>query len=89
MKKLFSTLKNLMEFPGGLMVRIPGFHCCGPGSVPGQGAEILQAVWWGQKHTNKASDWGETESGNEVGNVFNASRIKSEFWSLRIIYKLT
>ena len=23
------------------MVRIPGFHCRGPGSVPGQGTEIL------------------------------------------------
>ena len=22
-------------FPGGLVVRIPGFHCLGPGSVPG------------------------------------------------------
>ena len=29
------------------MVRIPGFHCCGPISVPGQGMEILQGtcVW--------------------------------------------
>ena len=31
------------------MVRIPGFHCCGPGSIPGRGTEILQAVWCGQK----------------------------------------
>ena len=30
------------------MVRIPGFHCCDPGSIPGQGTEILQAVWHGQ-----------------------------------------
>ena len=22
------------EFPGGLVVRIPGFHCGGPGSTP-------------------------------------------------------
>ena len=22
-------------FPGGLVVRIPGFHCLGPGSIPG------------------------------------------------------
>ena len=28
------------EFPGGLAVRIPGFHCCGLGSVPGGGTEI-------------------------------------------------
>ena len=36
------------EFPGGLVVRIPGFHCCGLGSIPGQGTEILQAAC-GQK----------------------------------------
>ena len=28
------------EFPGGLVVRILGFHCHGPGSIPGQGTEI-------------------------------------------------
>ena len=37
------------EFPGGLVVRIPGFHCCGLGSIPGWGTEILQAMWGGQK----------------------------------------
>ena len=26
------------------MVRILDFHCYGPGSIPGQGSEILQAV---------------------------------------------
>ena len=31
------------------MVRILGFHCQGLGSVPGQGTEILQAMWNGQK----------------------------------------
>ena len=36
------------EFPGGLVVRIPGFHCHGPGSLPGQGTEIPQAVQRGQ-----------------------------------------
>ena len=25
------------------------FHCCGPGSIPGQGTKILQAVQCGQK----------------------------------------
>ena len=37
-------LKFTYEFPGGLVVRIPGFHCHGPGSVPGWGTEIPQAV---------------------------------------------
>ena len=35
------------------MVRIPGVHCCGPGSVPGQGTEIQPAVWLGQKKKKK------------------------------------
>ena len=29
-------------FPGDLVVRILGFHCCDPSSVPGWGIEILQ-----------------------------------------------
>ena len=37
------------EFPGGLVVRIPGFHCCGRDSVPGERTEILQAVPCSQK----------------------------------------
>ena len=41
------------EFPGGLVIGIPGFHCCGLGSVPGRGTEILQAMQCSQKQTNK------------------------------------
>ena len=40
---------RLREFPSGLVVRILGFHCCGPGSIPGRGTKILQALWCGQK----------------------------------------
>ena len=43
-----SNIKN-REFPGGLVLRILGFHCHGLGSIPGWGTEILQAVWCGQK----------------------------------------
>ena len=32
------------ELPGGPVVRILHFHCCGPGSIPGRGTKILQAV---------------------------------------------
>ena len=31
------------------MVRIPGFHCHGLGSIPGRGTEIPQSVQRGQK----------------------------------------
>ena len=32
------------EFPGGLVVRILGFHFCGLGSIPGRGNEISRDV---------------------------------------------
>ena len=41
------------EFPGGLVVRITEFHSHGPGSIPGQGTEISQAVRRGQKRRGK------------------------------------
>ena len=41
---IFIKVQPPQEFPGGLVVRILGFHCHGPGSVPGWGAEILQAM---------------------------------------------
>ena len=31
------------------MVKILGFHCHGPGTMPGQETETLQAVWHSQK----------------------------------------
>ena len=42
--------KNLGEFYGGLVVRIPGCHYSGPGSIPDWGTEILQAA---QRSQNK------------------------------------
>jgi len=36
-------------FPGGLVVRISGLHCCGPGLIPGQETDILQAARHSQK----------------------------------------
>ena len=34
------TNKESREFPGGLVVKIPGFHCLRPGSICGWGTEI-------------------------------------------------
>ena len=50
------VLKMLMplEFPGGLVVKIPGFHCHGQGSILGQGTEIPQAMQCGQKAKQNA-----------------------------------
>ena len=32
------------ELPGSPMVRTQCFHCCGPGSIPGQGTKLLHGV---------------------------------------------
>ena len=37
------------------MVRTWHFQCRGPGSIPGRGTKILQAVWCGQKKKKKVS----------------------------------
>lgn len=45
-----NNLKCLQKrVPRGQVVRILDFHCHGPGSILGQGAEILRAMWHGQK----------------------------------------
>ena len=35
------------------MVGTQHFHCHGPGSIPGQGTKIPQAVWRGQRKKNR------------------------------------
>ena len=34
--------RHIRELPGGLVVRITGFHCCTLGSIPSRGTEIPQ-----------------------------------------------
>ena len=54
-KKVSERKENWREFPGGLMVRIQGFHPCGPHSIPDLGTEIPHqaAVCHGQKRKKK------------------------------------
>ena len=40
------------KFPSRLVVRILGFHCHDPGSIPDWGTEILQDAWHTQKYTS-------------------------------------
>ena len=52
---MVTGLKSLTrEFPGGLVITILGFHCRGPGSVPGWGTEISWAKWCGKKKKKKS-----------------------------------
>lgn len=37
------------EFPGDPVIKTWGFPAEDPGSIPGQGTKIPQAVWWGKK----------------------------------------
>ena len=39
------------EYPGGPVVRAHGIHCCGLGSIPGQGTKTSQT---GQKKEKKS-----------------------------------
>ena len=39
------------------MVRIPGFHCCGPGSIPARGTEITLALQCYLKKKKKRLSW--------------------------------
>ena len=43
------SVKLGRDFPGGLVVRILWFHSHGPGSIPGQGIGIPQAVQFVQE----------------------------------------
>ena len=64
------------EFPGGLVVRIPGFHFCGPGSNPGRGTEIPQGVWCGQKILIKRTGKREERKG-EITDCYIVNRWES------------
>ena len=57
---MFTKLTRLGEFPGGLVVRILGFHCRGLGSASDWRTEILQAMKYGGKKKKK-TDKGDTE----------------------------
>ena len=48
-----SQIEKDREFFGALVLRILGFHCCGPSSIPGRGTEMPQVTWCGQ---NKNKD---------------------------------
>lgn len=56
------------ECLGGLVVRIPGFSCPGPGSFPAQGTEVPQAARHRHKQTKterKSKSWPNACAGSE------------------------
>ena len=52
-KTLSLLLKTIIwAFSDGLVLKIPGAHCCGPGSISAQGSEIPKAMQQGEKKKN-------------------------------------
>ena len=49
----WSLKKKVGEFPGGLVIRILGFHGCGLHSVHGWEPEILEAMRYSQEKNKK------------------------------------
>lgn len=47
---------KVWDFPGGLVIRIQGFHCHGPGSAPGKGIEILQVAGCSKRKKKSTGD---------------------------------
>ena len=46
-------LKLSRDFPGGPVAKTLGFHCRGPGLIPGQETQILHAAWHSRKKKKK------------------------------------
>ena len=44
-EEMINKKGNKGEFPGGLVIRIWCLHCCGLGSIPGQGTPSGLMVW--------------------------------------------
>ena len=64
-----------VEFPGGRVVRIWGFHCCGPGSVPGLGTEIPHQA---TAHRGGWKKWREGGKEGETGQSRNCKALSLE-----------
>ena len=64
------------------MVRILGFHCRGPSSIPGWGTEIPQVTRCGQKTIGKE---GRKEGGREEGRKEGNTTIKKKTGKFKYI----
>ena len=73
------------EFSGGLVVRIWRFHCRGPGSVPGRGIEIPQAIRCGQNFKKQKAKPARRRSDHEGGQSKH-SKDYSEFKQILLVF---
>ena len=79
----------LWEFPGGLMVRILGFHCHGPGSIPGWETEIPQAMQCSHKKKKiSLSFWFKSLRYISISGIAGSYRssIFNFLWNLHIVF---
>ena len=70
--------------PGCLVVRMLDFHCHGPGSIPGQGTEILQAVKdkMGGGNSQKVETTQMSILINDLKNVVNEELVHATSWMI-------
>ena len=70
--KLFLLLKTIIwAFSDGLVLKIPGFHCCGPDSISAQGSQKLCSKAKKKKSQNK-----------QTKRIFWFSSLDQLFWFL-------
>ena len=53
LNKIFKKEVKQKDIPGGLVVKTQHFHCWGPGSIPGRGTKVPEALLHGQKKRRK------------------------------------
>ena len=78
---IYLKLQNMYKIPFGLVVRIPGFHPGGPGSIPGMGSfyflTFLITVYHSNNNYVSSSHCGDIASHGELlaGKFINVSCI--------------
>ena len=63
------------------MVRTHHFRCSSPGSIPGQGTKILQAVRRGQKINTINKNAGRKIGPKQVRNSMKTAELEREFYT--------
>ena len=86
---LVTMINNLIrDFSGCPVVRTPHSHCLGPGSIPGQGTRIPQAMQLSQKQINsskshkKSRVWGRDSFKKKKKKQITFGRKESESHSV-------
>ena len=72
---MYGNAKGLRELPGGLMIRTQCFYCGSSSSIPGWGAEILQARRCSKKNKREREKEREKEKKKYAEEKIKKSKI--------------